>query len=81
MNLDVMYSSKSMEWATPQDFYDSLNEQYNFNLDPCANHINHKCDNYFTEKDNGLEQNWGGASRVLQPSVWKNDQRLGKEMR
>lgn len=65
MNLDVMFSSKSMELATPQDFFDRLNDEFHFTLDPCADENNHKCANYFTEKDNGLEQCWGGASRIL----------------
>lgn len=61
MNLDVMFSSKSMEWATPQDFFDRLNDEFHFTLDPCADDHNHKCDTYYTEKENGLEQCWGGG--------------------
>lgn len=60
MNLDVMFSSKSMEWATPQDFFDRLNEEFHFTLDPAADDFNHKCDLYYTEEQNGLAQNWGG---------------------
>lgn len=56
-----MFSSKSMEWATPQDFFDELDKEFHFTLDPCADDQNHKCSRYFTEKDNGLEQNWGGG--------------------
>ena len=33
---NVMFSSAKDEWATPQDFYDGLNNRYNFTLDPCA---------------------------------------------
>lgn len=60
-DLKVMYSSKSDEWSTPQDFYDEVNQEFNFNLDVCATDENHKCDNYFTIKDNGLEKSWGGV--------------------
>lgn len=60
MSLDVMYSSKSDEWTTPQDFYDELNKEFNFTLDPCATDSNHKCENYYTKESNGLLQNWGG---------------------
>ena len=56
-----MFSSKSMEWATPQNFFDKLNDEFHFTLDPCADEFNHKCEKYFTEKDNGLEQCWGGG--------------------
>lgn len=55
----VMFSSASDEWATPQDFFDKLNEEFRFTLDPCANVENHKCDKYFTKEQNGLVQEWG----------------------
>jgi hypothetical protein len=28
-----MFSSKDMTWATPQDFFDKLNEEFHFTLD------------------------------------------------
>ena len=61
-NIDVMYSSKSNEWATPQDFFNRLNEEFHFNLDPCATDENHKCPTYFTKETDGLKQNWGGTA-------------------
>ena len=57
----VMFSSKTTEWATPQDFYDKLDKEFNFDLDPCSTEANAKCDNFFTEEDNGLEQDWEGS--------------------
>ena len=54
---DTLFSSKSLEWATPQHFFDQLEEQFGeFTLDPCANESNYKVKNRFTEKDNGLEK-------------------------
>ena len=58
MNTDLMFSSETDNWATPQDFFDKLNEKYNFNLDPCADKKNHKCNNYFTKEQNWLNQPW-----------------------
>ena len=29
----------SNDWATPKEFYDKLNEKFNFNFDPCP--LNH----------------------------------------
>lgn len=55
----VMFSSASDEWATPQDFFDKLNEEFGFTLDPCANAENSKCAQYFTKEQNGLAQDWG----------------------
>ena len=60
MNTEVMFSSKAMDWATPQAFFDQLDSEFHFTLDPCANESNHKCDLYFTEADDGLKQPWGG---------------------
>lgn len=65
--LDVMFSSKSNEWATPQDLFDKLNQQYHFTLDPCASIENHKCDMYYTIEDNGLTKNWGGQTVFCNP--------------
>ena len=61
MNTDVMFSSKSDQWATPIDFFKELDAEFHFNLDPAADENNHKCDTYFTVKENGLVQSWGGV--------------------
>ena len=61
----ILFSSQSDEWETPQEFYDTLNDEFHFTLDPCANELNHKCDKYFTIKDDGLKQNWGGGQTVF----------------
>lgn len=61
VNLDVMYSSKTDQWATPPDFFQELNGEFGFDLDPCADEENHKCERFFTKEQNGLLQDWGGA--------------------
>ena len=45
-------------WETPPYFYDLLNKEFHFTLDPCASHENHKCEKYLTIVENGLEQSW-----------------------
>ena len=47
MNTQVMFSSANEVWATPQDFFDKLNEEFQFTLDPCATADNHKCARFF----------------------------------
>lgn len=59
VNKDVMFSSKTDSWETPRDFFQKLDNEFHFNLDPCADESNHKCDTYFTEAENGLIQEWG----------------------
>lgn len=61
MNTEVMFSSKSDEWSTPQNIFDHLNAEFDFNLDPCATIENHKCNTFFTQNDDGLSKNWGGT--------------------
>ena len=60
MNTEIMFSSKTDHWATPQDFFDKLNDEFYFTLDPCATPDNAKCSKFFTKEMNGLTQNWGG---------------------
>lgn len=60
MNTDVMWSSRTDNWATPQEFFDELNAEFGFNLDPCASEENHKCEKFFTKEQDGLVQDWGG---------------------
>lgn len=54
----AMVSSKSNEWSTPQDFFDRLNEEFDFTLDPCSTHKNAKCKKHFTVEDDGLGKDW-----------------------
>ena len=64
----VMFSSKTGNWATPQDFYDRLSYQFGgFTLDPCADAANAKCEKFFTLEDDGLEQDWSGHSVFVNP--------------
>lgn len=67
MNTAVMFSSATDEWATPQDFFDKLNQEFHFTLDPCATHESAKCARYFTEEDNGLAQDWTGEVVFMNP--------------
>lgn len=56
---NIHFSSKSNDWATPQDFFDKINDKYHFTLDACAIADNAKCANYFTPEQDGLKQDWG----------------------
>ena len=67
MNNDVMFSSKSSEWSTPQDFFSRLNVLFNFTLDAASTHENAKCEKHFTAEDDGLSQDWGGQTVWLNP--------------
>lgn len=58
----ALYTSNSDEWNTPQAFFDSLDAEFNFDLDAAASDDNHKCMLYYTKEQNGLKQEWGGIA-------------------
>ena len=62
---EVLFSSNTDDWATPQDLFDALDAEFHFTLDPCSSEQNHKCDRYFTKEDNGLLHDWGGGESVF----------------
>lgn len=64
----TMFSSKTGNWATPQEFFDKLNWRFGpFDLDPCASTHNTKCTNFYTEAENGLEKSWEGFTCFVNP--------------
>ena len=65
MNNELMFSSETDMWATPQNFFDKLDAFFRFELDVCATSENSKCRKYFTETDDGLKKDWFGT-------VWMN---------
>ncbi len=67
MDTDLMFSSQSDEWETPEDFYQALHEEFNFTLDPCSTHDNHKCSKYYTIEDDGLSKSWEGETVFVNP--------------
>ena len=74
INTEVMFSSQTDQWSTPQDFFDKLNEEFHFTLDPCADEYNHKCEKYYTKEQDGLRKLWGGREcsathRMVEKSV------------
>ena len=71
MNTDVMFSSVKDDWETPQEFFNKLNQEFNFSLDPCANDKNHKCEKFFTKEQNGLVQSWNNEIVFCNPPYGK----------
>jgi site-specific DNA-methyltransferase (adenine-specific) len=59
MNNALMFSSKSDEWYTPQDLFDRLHAEFDFQIDLAATAENSKCGDYFWDKDDSLTKWWG----------------------
>ena len=58
MNTDLMFSSATDLWSTPQDFFDKLDKEFHFDFDVCATKENAKCACYYTEEDDSLNNYW-----------------------
>ena len=64
--MSVHFSSKSDEWATPQDFFNKVVAEFGaFDLDPCCTAESAKAPRFFTKDTDGLNRHWSG-------NVWMN---------
>lgn len=70
-NIQTLFSSATDLWATPQAFFEELDTEFHFTLDPCALPTNAKCKKYFTPEDDGLFQDWGGEVVFCNPPYGK----------
>lgn len=57
--MQVHYSSKKHDWATPWDFFCSVFETYGFKIDACASEENAKVYPFISESQNSLITSWG----------------------
>ena len=76
----ALLSSNTNEWSTPRAFFAALDAEFHFNLDPCSTRENRKCAKFFTIEDDGLQQDWGGVSCILQPALRTGNRRLGPQV-
>ena len=61
MNTNLMFSSKTDLWETPQDLFNKYAAIYHFDTDVCALPENAKCKRFFTPEMDGLKQEWTGV--------------------
>ncbi len=65
-----MFSAKTGNHGTPQDFFDQLNDEFYFDRDVAAHHLNAKCADHFGEQQDGefidgLAVSWGEAGEIV----------------
>ncbi len=80
MNTALMFSSKSDEWSTPQDFWDVLDAEFGFDVDVAANDENAKCQHYIgpgsgdATIDDALAIEWATCLSMIgrPPVCWCN---------
>ena len=63
----VMSSSVDMTWATPQVWFDYLDLEFKFTLDPCCHHETAKCKKHYTPEEDGLAQSWQDERVFMNP--------------
>lgn len=66
-SLRVMTSSKNNKWGTPKEWFDYLDLEFGFTLDPCCEHETAKCMKHYTPKENGLAQSWADERVFMNP--------------
>ena len=71
MNTKAMFSSKTDLWATPQAFFNQMD-------DTCAIPENAKCKRFFSSQIDGLSQDWGGSIAWCNPPYGRE---IGKWVR
>lgn len=82
--LETLFSSKQMDWATPRELFNNLDNKFHFTLDAAADDTNHKCAKYFTKDDNALIQKWSGRVWLNSPygrSILKWIKKVKEEMK
>ena len=61
----ALLSSKNMCWCTPQDFFDKLNAEFGFVLDPAATDKTAKCSLYYTPENGRAFAKLGSRRRGI----------------
>lgn len=67
----ALLSTGKDDWETPKDFYEKLDDEFRFTLDPCCTHENAKCEKHYTKDDDGLSRDWGGEVVFCNPPYSK----------
>jgi len=62
MSIKKIHINNDNNWATPPEFYQKLNEEFNFDFDPCPYN-----ENEITDETNGLLKNWSKSNFVNPP--------------
>ena len=65
--MNIHFSSKSNEWSTPLDFFNKLNKEFNFTLDPCCTKDSAKCKKFYTKDDDGLSKDCSNEIVFMNP--------------
>ena len=65
--MKVITSSKDNTWATPDDWFNYLDLEFKFTLDPCCTTDTAKCSKFYTPEDDGLSKSWAEERVFMNP--------------
>ena len=68
---NVLFTSNTEERYTPIDFFEEIDKEFHFTLDPCATKENHKCEKFYTKEEDWLKQNRDNEIVFCNPPYWK----------
>lgn len=63
--IGVHFSSATVDWPTPDEYFARLSKLFNFTLDPCGTLENRKCLQFFDAAEDGLSQQWDTEGAVF----------------
>ncbi len=75
LNRELMFSNKNNAWCTPRDFFNEINKEFNFTLDPCCMEKSALCEKFYTPVEDGLKQSWDNENVFCNPPYGRE---LGK---
>lgn len=58
-------------WTTPKEVFDAFDKRFCFAVDACASQKNSLCEQFWTEQDDALAQDWGAQSIWVNPPFAK----------
>ena len=68
---NALFTSNTEERYTPKDFFEEINKEFKFTLDPCATKENHKCEKFYTKEEDWLKQSRDNEIVFCNPPYWK----------
>ena len=58
MTSGLMGPSNTIQWGTPYNLFNKLNDEFHFTLDVCASDGMQMCERYYNPELDGLKQKW-----------------------
>lgn len=65
--LQALMTCDKTTWATPERWFEYLDLEFDFTLDPCCLPDTAKCPRYFTPLEDGLSQSWAEERVFMNP--------------